>query len=200
MTARRFADAWPDLVDALKARYSEPHRAYHTWTHVEDLLSHFERLDWVDGVSVEIALYWHDAVYVPLSTSNEADSAALMRAAMAGRVDPTTLDRAETIVLATAAHRVADWNDPGLAADCAQFLDMDLAILGTRWDVFAAYDQAIRQEFSAVPDAVFLPRRRRIMAGFLKREHLYLTETFRRSHDARARANLARLVACLPEA
>ena len=51
-----------------------------------------------------------------------------------------------------------------------------------------------------MPDETFLPRRRCIMAGFLARPRLYLTDEFHESHDAPARANLARLIARLPEA
>ena len=195
----RVANAWPDLIAPLQARYAEPHRAYHTWDHVEALLGHFERLDWDEPVSVEAALYWHDAVYQPLSPTNEADSAALMRRQLAGRMDADLLDRAEAIVLATATHRVPEGAAPGLAGDCALFLDMDLSILGSDWDTFCAYDRAIRHEFRAIPDDIFLPRRRKIMAGFLERDRLFLTEEFHRSHDAQARDNLRRLVASLPE-
>ena len=160
---------------------------------------HFERLDWANPVAVEIALYWHDAVYVPLSATNEADSADLMCREMAGRVAGDVLDVARAIVLATASHKVPQTGDAALAQDCAQFLDMDLAILGADWESFAAYDRAIRQEFQQIPDAIFLPRRRAVMAGFLERDRLFLTETFQASHDAQARANLTQLVAGLPE-
>lgn len=197
---RRFSERFPDLVRGLQARYGEAHRAYHTWAHIGALLGHFDGLDWSDPEGVEIALYYHDAVYVPLSTTNEADSAALMRAEMAGRADPAVIDRAEAIILATATHRVPDDADPALAGDIAQFLDMDLAILGAAPEAFDAYDSAIRQEFAAIPDEIFLPRRRRVMGAFLDRDRLYLTDRFHRTHDAPARANLTRLVARLPEA
>lgn len=195
----RFADAWPDLIGTLKTFYGEAHRAYHTWAHIEALLDHFVRLEWSDEASVEIALFWHDAIYAPLSATNEADSATLMRQRMDGRAASTQLDRAEAIVLATATHQVPAGADPGLARDCALFLDMDLSILGAPWEQFARYDHAIRQEFSAIPDHVFLPRRRTVMAGFLERPRLFLTEKFHADLDAQARRNLAQLVSSLPE-
>ena len=201
MTApdRRFAEAWPDLIDLLRSHYDEAHRAYHTWDHITALLGHFEGLEWHDPASVEVALYWHDVIYEPLSATNEADSAALMHKQMTGRADGALLERADAIILATATHRVPTTADAALAQDCELFLDMDLSILGAPWDEFAKYDQAIRQEFIAIPDPVFLPRRRAVMAGFLERERLFLTDTFHRRYDAQARANLTRLVASLPE-
>ena len=197
MTAR-FADAHPALIAGLKARYGEAHRAYHTWAHIQALLTWFDQLDWNDPTAVEIALYYHDAIYAPLSATNEVDSAALMRAEMTGLADAATVDRADAIILATANHQVPADAPPGLAQDIAQFLDMDLSILGAAAGDFDAYDAAIRQEFIAIPDAVFLPRRRAVMATFLGRDRLFLTDRFHTSHDAAARANLSRLIARLP--
>ena len=196
---QRFTQVWPDLIGVLKSHYGEAHRAYHTWDHITALLDHFERLEWHDPKSVEAALFWHDVIYEPLSSTNEADSAAMMRKVMFGRADATLLDRAEAIVLATAKHQVPAGADSALEQDCALFLDMDLSILGAPWEEFDRYDRAIRQEFIAIPDQVFLPRRRAIMAGFLERERLFLTDTFHQNYDATARANLARLVASLPK-
>ena len=197
---QRFERIWPDLIDILKPHYGEEHRAYHTWDHILALLDHFERLEWHDPMSVEVALFWHDVIYEPLSSTNEADSAAMMREAMIGRADNTLLERAEAIVLATAKHQVPAAADDALAQDCALFLDMDLSILGAPREEFEKYDRAIRQEFIAIPDQVFLPRRRAVMAGFLERERLFLTDTFHQIYDVAARANLTRLVASLPEA
>jgi predicted metal-dependent HD superfamily phosphohydrolase len=193
----RFAEMFPDLVTGLHARYNEAHRAYHTWAHIEALLGWFEKLDWAHGQAVEIAVYYHDAVYEPLSPTNEADSAALMVAELSGRVDDETIARAGALILATAGHQLPETGDAGLAADCALFLDADLSILGAEPGAFDAYDQAIRAEFAAIPDEVFLPRRRRVMAGFLERERLFRTERFHQSHDGPARENLRRLVARL---
>lgn len=194
----RFAIKYPDVIAGLQARYGEPHRAYHTWAHIEALLTDFQRLNWAAPLAVEAALFFHDAVYQPLTTDNEAASAALMRGVLQGRLERDALDHAEAIVLATARHTVPEGLSDALAGDIRQFLDMDLAILGAPPDVFDAYDVAIRREFAEVPDAVFYPRRRAVMAGFLARPRIYLTDAFHRTHDAPARANLARLVARLP--
>jgi len=196
MTEARFAVRFEGLTAALRKRYGEPHRAYHTWTHIAALFGHFGRLRdrFARPEAVEIAIYYHDAIYDPLSKDNEADSAALMIGALADRIDSDTLAHANALVLATAGHRVPETVDEGLASDCALFLDMDLAILGADPDSFDDYARAIRQEYAAIPDEIFLPRRRAIMAEFLARPRLYLTDIFRRTHNQRARANLRRLV------
>ena len=195
----RFADLYPQLIEGLRERYGEAHRHYHTWTHIEALREQFEEFDWAHERAVEIALYYHDAVYDPLSATNEADSIDVMLGDLIGNIPGRTLMRAAALILATATHDLPDDLDDTFVADCARFLDMDLAILGSEPRVFAAYDQAIRQEYSVIPDEVFLPRRRRVMSGFLTRRRLYLTDEFHRILDAQARANLRRLIARLPE-
>lgn len=75
-----FADRFPDHLARLKQAYSQPHRAYHTWEHVEALRVDFGRLQarLHDADAVELALYWHDSVYQPTSRANEAESADWM--------------------------------------------------------------------------------------------------------------------------
>ncbi|MEM7058217.1 MAG: hypothetical protein AAF557_11550 [Pseudomonadota bacterium] len=189
-----FAERFPANIEKLRTRYAEPHRAYHNWTHIDALLVHFERLEWSSAMGVEIAVYYHDAIYDPLSGKNEAESAELMMDDLQRKVDVATLSHANSLIIATAGHKVPADAEPGLAADCALFLDMDLSILGASEVAFDSYDEAIRKEYAAIPDEIYLPRRRDIMAGFLARPRLFLTDTFHASHDAPARANLQRLV------
>ena len=191
-----FAERFPEPARLLRKAYAEPHRAYHTWDHITALLADFTRLRdrFARPDAVEVALYWHDAVYVPRAPDNEAASAAWMVERMQGLVPPATLRDAETIVLATAKHRVPSEAVAGLADDCALFLDMDLAVLGAPEADFDAYDAAIREEFSEIPEPLYLQGRKAIMEGFLQRQRLYLTDTFHETHDAPARANLRRLI------
>ena len=103
------ASAGPgSLFDALVARYGEPHRAYHNLTHIEecfrtlDLVAHrAERLG-----EIEMALWFHDAIYDTRSHTNEADSAAWARRALTdagvrddGVARPTLLEALEEHVV-----------------------------------------------------------------------------------------------------
>ena len=189
----------PDLKPDLMAAYQATGRWYHNWDHIEALMEDFHRLadHWLYPEAVETAILWHDVIYTAMSPTNEADSAALMRDRLKGCGDPATIDRADALILATADHAFPDDMPSDLAADCALFLDMDMAILGADPDRFDRYDAAIRQEFSAVPDDLYRPRRAEVLKGFLRRNDLYLTDVFKQSHDQQARDNLRRAISRL---
>jgi predicted metal-dependent HD superfamily phosphohydrolase len=194
--ASSFADLFPQQFIKLQKAYEERHRAYHTWDHIETLLADFRRLkDMFHAPEpVEVALYWHDAIYQPTSATNEADSAAWMMQEMAADLKQDVLTAAESIILSTAKHMVPDGCTGEMKEDCALFLDMDLAILGAGPAVFDEYDAAIRHEFGMFPDEVYFPGRKAVLERFLQRERIYLTDAFHVTHDAPARENLARAV------
>jgi predicted metal-dependent HD superfamily phosphohydrolase len=183
--------------DALRARYAEPTRAYHGQRHIDLLLAlHAETRPHLHAPdAVELAIWYHDAIYIPLSPENERASAALLRTDMQGLLDPALIEAAASLVLATRSHEVPPGLAPAIAGDCAWFLDMDLSILGADPETFAWYDAAIRQEYAAVPDAEWRLRRPRVLGTFLARPRLYLTDHFHTRLDTPARANLRAAIA-----
>jgi predicted metal-dependent HD superfamily phosphohydrolase len=186
-------------LDGLRARYAAPGRHYHGQRHIDLLLAlHAElRPALASPDAVELAIWYHDAVYDARRSDNEAESAALLRADLAGIADPALVAAAATLVLATRSHRVPPGIAPALADDCAHFLDMDLSILGAPPDLFAWYDAAIRREYAHVPEPEWRRRRPAVLAGFLARDRLYLTGRAHALLDAPARANLRAAIAAL---
>ena len=67
------------VYDNLVRHYCEPGRYYHDWTHLKHCLREFDRaaarMEIPDAV--ELALWFHDAVYVPGGVDNEQLSADL---------------------------------------------------------------------------------------------------------------------------
>ena len=182
-----------DVLADLRRRYAEPQRHYHTWDHIEALLRWFgQRRDHLhDPLSVELAILFHDAVYDPTRSDNEAESARLLMDADLPGVDDTVRARAVCMIEATARHEIPEGLEP---ADMAEFLDMDLSILGARTDVFDAYEQAIRREYAFVPEALYREARRGILQRFLEREQLYFSDWGRERFEATARVNLHRSI------
>jgi predicted metal-dependent HD superfamily phosphohydrolase len=187
------------LIDALRARYSEPQRYYHSWDHIEALLRHYRRWEahFHRPVPVLWALYWHDAIYDPQAKDNEEQSAVLLEHDAQGHLPADDIAFAAAIVCATTAHKVPDGLSAEDAADTALFLDLDLSILGTPVQVYDRYETDIRKEYAFVPEVAFCAGRGAILKGFLARERLYLTDLAHAEWDAPARANLKRAIAAL---
>lgn len=187
----------PDsLLADLRARYAEPQRHYHTWEHIEALLRWFEqrRLHLHDPAVVELAILFHDAVYDPTRSDNEAESARLLEAAALPGVDDAVRAGAVRLIKATARHQIPEDLASADRGDMAEFLDMDLSILGAPPEVFDVYEDAIRREYAFVPEPLYRAGRRGILESFLDREQLYFSDWGQASFERQARANLERSI------
>jgi predicted metal-dependent HD superfamily phosphohydrolase len=185
-----------DIFAELQARYAEPHRAYHDWTHIEHMLELAEevRSEISDWDAFTAAILFHDAIYDPRSSDNERRSADLMITQMTGKLSPDALRRIEALIMATAGHVLPEGDDD-LRKDAALFLDIDLSILGASPEKFAVYDTAIRTEYRHVPEDAYRQGRRAVLKTFLDRDRLYLTDVFSARFDTQARINLAAAIA-----
>lgn len=183
------------LYNQLVRAYGEPQRHYHTLQHLRECLAHFDAAASLARrpAEVELALWFHDAVYDPTRRDNEERSAAWARSGIAAAgCDAAVAERVAQLVLATAAHEA-----PAGDADAALLLDIDLAILGAAPARFDEYERQVRAEYAHVAEADFRAGRARVLAGFLARPRLYATEAFHGALEQRARANLARSLATL---
>ncbi|HEY1051893.1 MAG TPA: hypothetical protein VGE39_19110 [Prosthecobacter sp.] len=168
--------------------YSEPHRQYHNLRHLQECLEVFDEVKSlaVNPALLEAALWFHDVVYDPQTTSeNEEMSADLARDALeSGEAEPAVVGHIRSLILVTKRHI------PDSTPDAALICDIDLAILGREEARFQEYEEAIAQEYAWVPEAEYVKGRRRVLENFLQRESLYFTETFVQRYEARARSNL----------
>jgi predicted metal-dependent HD superfamily phosphohydrolase len=138
-------------------------------------------------------------VYEPGEEENEKRSAGLMMGMLSKIVAPVTLEVATALILSTERHVLPkDMLDP-VRSDCAYFLDMDLAILGSEPEVFEAFQHAIRAEFHDVPEEAYRLGRRAALERFQERKQLYHTQCFHDEFEAQARRNLAEAIAELAD-
>ena len=187
----------PEVMDDLKARYAEPQRAYHVWRHIEALLRWAEEREsaLADVDAVVLAILFHDAIYDPTRSDNEAVSARLLEAAPLDGFSAQSRSRAVRMVEATARHEIPLDVVSTHRNDLAEFLDMDLSILGASEAVFDRYEEDVRQEYAFVPEDLFRAGRRRILEGFLARPELYFSDWGRARFERAARSNLERSIA-----
>ena len=175
------------LFAKLRERYAEPHRHYHNQAHIDAVLAEFATVRHLaeHPDEVELAIWFHDLIYDPRASDNEAKSAEFAIARLTPLGIPT--DRIAAIIMATATHEAVTI-DEQLMVDC------DLAILAADSARFAAYDAAIRQEYAWVPEEQYTPARAAVLRRFLDRPHIYHSAHFRERYESRARANLSRLL------
>lgn len=178
----------------LVAAYSEPHRHYHTGKHIEHCL---HELDSAPGIAqepaeVELALWYHDAVYDPYSSKNEERSADLACDLLKRHnVSAARVERVRELILAT-RHAA-----PATTPDAQVLVDIDLSILGADEATYAQFEGDVRKEYRWVPAIVFRRKRAEILASFLERPSVYGTEPFRAKYEANARHNLAQAIQAL---
>lgn len=177
------------LMNQLVAAYSERHRHYHTLQHLRECLAHADAVRTLarHPSEVELALWFHDAVYDPRRGDNEERSAQWAQASVAAAgCDPAVADRVHALVLATAGHQASDDVDTQL------LLDIDLSILGASYARFDEYERQVRREYAHVDDAAFRQGRLQFVRGMQARPAIYATQVYRDALEPRARENLQR--------
>jgi predicted metal-dependent HD superfamily phosphohydrolase len=191
----RWKAAWRDmgaqppegLLAQLIARYSEAGRFYHTLQHLGECFATLAPAAHLAQhlAEVEVALWFHDAIYDTRAQDNEEQSARWAEQALrdAG-VSLETSIRVGHLVLAT-RHDALPRD-----ADAQLLVDVDLSILGAADARFAEYEQQVRKEYAWVPESAFRQGRARVLASFLARPTIYSTALFLERFEERARRNL----------
>lgn len=175
------------LLAQLRQSYGEPQRHYHTLQHLGEALALLEpalALAQQPG-EVELALWFHDAIYATQAKDNEARSADWAVAAMRaqGLAEPVA-QRVHALIMAT-CHAA-----PPVGTDAQLLVDADLGILAVEPQRFAEYEAQVRAEYQWVPLPLYRAKRREVLQGFLDRDAIYASAWFHERLEARARRNL----------
>ena len=191
------ASGWAAAGEDLARRHGEPVRRYHGHAHVVavlDVLSDLGRGHKSVPAALQLAAFFHDAIYDPAAADNELASAVLARQQLNRLwIDTNLISDVTSIIEATANH------EPVLTPGCELFLDADLSILGAPSAVYDRYVVNIRSEYAHVPADAFRTGRSVILQRFLNRDRLFFTEAGAVRFEAQARENLRRELAALAE-
>jgi predicted metal-dependent HD superfamily phosphohydrolase len=193
--ARRLSFDCPGiLLERVARRYAEAHRRYHTLDHVIACLDARAAITRAALPEVDLALVFHDAVYDPLGTDNEARSALLL--VEEGRrawLHDGLVRRAQPLVAAT-----RHGEDAALDSEEACIVvDADLSILGSPLQAFTTYERLVREEYACFDDAAYAVGRAAVLESFLARPTLFATRRAQHLWEAQARSNLERSLAAL---
>lgn len=169
--------------------YAEPQRAYHTLQHLEECLLILDDAKKTGLIAkpdlIEMALWFHDAVYDPQGSENEELSAQMALEALG---ETELAHEVARLILLTKSHQ------PGDGPDDAWIIDIDLAIFAQPMERVLEYERQIRAEYAWVPQEVYVDKRAEILTGFLKREQIYLTSWARERFETQARERLSELI------
>ena len=170
------------IFGELKDLYSEAHRSYHNLSHIDRMLG------WLDASgggseAIELAIWFHDAIYNPRGAQNEAKSAQYFTDSLGSLIGGRLADDVVRLIMATEHTRPRSGR-----GDEMRIIDIDLSILGSPPGDYETYRSAVRSEYSFVPEADFVAGRRGILLGFLS-QPIYATGFFTKL-EQQARANI----------
>ena len=179
------------VFESLIAAYAQKHRLYHTATHIDACLRQLDRClqQAEQPAEIEIALWFHDAIYRPLSGDNERKSAEwASRFMMENSATDAAVARVHELIMVT-RHNIET-----KTKDQALLVDIDLSILGTDEETYGRFEEAVRREYRLVPSLLYRRKRAEILNSFLLRPMIYQNEPFRSELESQARANLANAI------
>jgi predicted metal-dependent HD superfamily phosphohydrolase len=183
-----------ETLSRLQSAYAEGHRGYHTSRHIDECLSLVDELKHLceRPAEVECALWFHDAIYEPMSKSNEersADWAAEFLACSGAAQD--VVGRIRSHIMATRHEALpAD-------ADSSVVVDIDLSILGAEPSRYEEFERDVRKEYRWVPRFIYGPKRAAILQSFLDRPRIYQTEPMFERFEEKARGNVSKAIRAL---
>jgi predicted metal-dependent HD superfamily phosphohydrolase len=178
--------AGDQTFDDICHRYREPHRKYHTVQHLEECFAKLQELQFeaMRIGEVELALWFHDAVYDVFRHDNEEKSAELACSRLQQvRASGEIINRVRGLIMATRHHEPE-------GVDAQVLVDVDLSILGESPSRFQEYEQQIRGEYRHVPSLLFTHKRKKVLEGFLRRDRIFKTDVFFERYEKQARENL----------
>ena len=202
MTRERFISLWGRCVlpgahtdggavyEEIARRYAEPHRRYHTGSHIEFCLRQFDRasghMDNADAV--ELALWFHDLIYDTDAADNELKSAQRFLETGEDQLDSDLCRVVYDLILVTIHSTLP------ARPDEKYVVDIDLSSFGLPWPEFKRDSVSVREEFAHVPDAEFFPKQIRFLNALLARPSFYFTAFFRERQEKTAQENIRRYI------
>ena len=183
-----------ECYHALHAAYSEKHRFYHTVDHIDAMLTHFDGVKEIaeKPEELELAIWFHDAVYKPLSKTNELDSANWAQTFLATHsYGKAGIERVHNLIMATLHNGNIKTPDEQL------IVDIDLAILGAPPDVHDQFERNVRKEYRLVPGFIYRKKRKELLRSFLSSGSIYNLELFQERYEDQAKQNLRSAIGTL---
>ena len=176
-----------ETYNKLITGYSEKHRHYHSLQHLKYILLSFDESKQLaeHPHEVELALWFHDAIYKIFAKDNEQASAEWAKEFL------QTQQASDSLIANVYKHIMATLHNAECSDnDSALVVDIDLAILGVSAEVYEKFEQNVRKEYRLIPSFIYRKKRKEILQFFLDRKNIYHHEFFRKKYENQARTNL----------
>lgn len=199
----RFIELWRNIgaeSDGVKkfwelsALYSNPQRKYHNINHIQDCLLQLEAVRGIsdDPLALEVAIWFHDAIYDPSKKDNEEQSACYAYEKLKdGGVSLEFAQKVKELILATKHLQ------PQEDRDFQFIIDIDLTSLAVSFEKFVINTQKIREEYTGLSDEDFKRGRAVFLRSMLTRGQIYYSDYFFQRYEVAARRNLQKSITLL---
>ncbi|MCW9028665.1 MAG: hypothetical protein OQJ80_07020 [Kangiella sp.] len=183
-----------ECFEKLKKAYSEKHRFYHTAKHIEAMLNHLDSaVELAEHPhELELAIWFHDAIYKPFSSTNELDSAKWAKEFLTDhQYSSDGVERVYNLIMATQHNVEVNSVDEQL------IVDIDLTILGASPTVYEQFEQNIRKEYKLVPSIIYRKKRKELLKSFLSKPSIYNLDYFKEKYESAAGMNIEKTIEVL---
>jgi len=135
---------------------------------------------------VELAIFYHDAIYFPAEKDNEKRSADWAEHDLKAICVPEEYIQEVTKLILATKHDVY----PNGSETEKMMVDIDLSILGQDQKIFDSYCVRIREEYCHIDDYWYTKGRMSFLEKILSRLSIYQSELFFNKYEQIARENL----------
>lgn len=164
------------------------HNDNHVWSCLNILAGYAMNrpMYYTDFDLVALALYFHDAVYVPGASDNEEKSADLFSSLITTKTEYLK-EVVINMIMTTKTHQKTEIFYYDLISD------IDMAILGSNSEEFDLYERNIRDEYSQFEDSAYYPKRKKFLLDCI-RNGVYNMPDFQAMYHDKMIANITRLL------
>ena len=173
-----------DLWREIESRHSEPQRHFYSLDQLAFRLDLLATTDH-DTAHLRLALYYHHITYDSCCDNNEMNSARLAT----DQLNSIGVKDKDTAVIYDLIRLTDPLPSPRIPLD-ELFLDLHRAWMGAAPDQFQKFADALRKEFSWLPDGKYLRQRMNEVIPLLDRKPIFATKEFHDQFEEQARQNL----------
>jgi len=176
------------------SNYNDGNRHYHNLNHIIQCFEQYDNI--VEKIPIScpeeimMAIWFHDVIYDPRRIDNELKSANLADLCLSRYISRIAVSRIINMILLSGQH--SQTLEEKLSIDQQVFLDIDLSILGQAPEIYDAYSENVRKEYSFIDEDIFFLKRKEILENFLKKRSIYHTQYFIETIGDQAIKNIKR--------